>query len=379
VYEIDYSDCEDRDSSSSEHSAIHRSQALKPTKSEVNLDKPACCASNCSNQFQNIPSISFTEHTNEANRVIEDYKKEIDDINHRHQLEYHMAEMKATKSQEMNNTASYYNNGKEVEKVLTSNYAEHLKNVEIEPKKASETMMEQYYNCIAEIENCEKDNGSKIESVDSTSPPPNFNDNLSFSENVSSSSDTLQENLKQPLKPATVKHTQPDSTSSVIKNYLKVKCQKLNPTNKVEQASKKFPTTLPKRINVAPPFRAKPVSACTQRRKPSNLKKSKSIPCLKEDSSLDEFHIDKVVSWMSSHDDTLSEVADGSQKSYSQFRSNGRATKSDFERNEFKCDLNDDDVMAETSFDDYVAVIKDIENSSKNTGSSKIKLTAHLS
>ncbi|XP_055693677.1 centrosomal protein of 131 kDa [Lutzomyia longipalpis] len=90
------------------------------------------------------------------------------------------------------------------------------------------------------------------------------------------------------------------------------------------------------------------------------LKRSKSIPILRdgENAALDEFHIDKVESWMSIHDDAY-----GKKISFAEYTRDWRDTpssKTDDEGN-FSLEEPGDSFSTESTYDEIVSIIKEID------------------
>lgn len=115
-----------------------------------------------------------------------------------------------------------------------------------------------------------------------------------------------------------------DSTSTVINNYLKITNQKANNASKPSSATIKLKTTKKLHVNGGGGGRIKSSQSTNQTTRSNGslarITKAKSATNLNRmaDIKLDEFQIDKVESWMSTHKDTFSDAGLNS------YRKNGR-------------------------------------------------------
>lgn len=115
-----------------------------------------------------------------------------------------------------------------------------------------------------------------------------------------------------------------DSASTVINNYLKITNQKANNASKPSSATIKLKTTKKLHVNGGSSGRIKSSQSTNQATRSNGsiarIIKAKSANNLNRtaDIKLDEFQIDKVESWMSTHKDTFSDAGLNS------YRKNGR-------------------------------------------------------
>lgn len=93
------------------------------------------------------------------------------------------------------------------------------------------------------------------------------------------------------------------TASSTIKNYLNKSSTNKTHENTRKQKTKKSTTSKTNKDATKHLKTTNRVKSAPTTSNASKMRKSKSIPSLREDRNIDEFEIDKVVSWMSIHDD----------------------------------------------------------------------------
>jgi 5-azacytidine-induced protein 1 len=167
----------------------------------------------------------------------------------------------------------------------------------MDPRGTNCDVINEYYQCINEIINQQNDSKKKYDS--------NLNNNNSAS--------SASNNFSQEQKIVNSDKNKLESSSAVIKNYLKTKEQNTVNSSKSNLKNPEATKKVNKKTNVKPksaggPKPAAPVRPNSTGKSLSSMKKAKSSPFLaREDSNVNEFHMEKVVSWMSSHEDTFSE------------------------------------------------------------------------
>ncbi len=329
VYEIDFSDYENEDeivtnytssASKTTFNKLIRPSSIVNTQDDCEqTPENYCCSLKCNSMActfdeGDLPSTDKNETENvtldhpDSNAVIEDYKREIESLNRKHE-----------------------NDIAEKEKASVS----------LSPAK----------NDVPRLQlNRYSDNApSPTESTHHITT--NYNDKTAF--NNSKSVNLL--NLK-PLNNGISEHHTKSTSNEVINNYLKATHQNDNysqSTSKQNNLSKapKAPTKIVK----------KP--------KQPTADKPKSKPKLGE--NLDEFQIEKVESWMSIHEKRFSDGrCDGGESSgYNNEWRETPNSKTDDEGNFSFEDPIDDVSNEESNYDEIVSVIKEIdEEKSKDLG-----------
>lgn len=204
-------------------------------------------------------------------------------------------------------------------------------------------------------------------------------------------------------------HKFPENSEEVIQNYLSVKDEHFLGSNDENFASlkddnddhvekskpqspSKLSSTSPKKLS-KPPRKLKsaaptqPHNKSTVNRpttsKPTSkpLKKAKSLACLRDNTVLDEFQIDKIESWMSMHDDSLSDRDEAlhlhhhhhhhrHQHQVQWNATNGTPTtnsKTDDEGNFSLDDHIDINSGTESTYDEIVEIIKEIDSEKRKS------------
>lgn len=346
VYEIDYSDYDGSESLNSTEEQIKmnkKSVHFYEDSKESGEQKPNC-SETCSQFCCSAKYNSFNDETKDwkpteqkTDQIIEDYKREIANINRRHELELQLADI--PKTNPVKSFPNFYNNDF------------HLK--------------EDFRNDLIEIK---IDECSSIEKKDSLDD---------FYESVEVNKTDELKNKKDETKwnnyeRKTSNSTKSDSSNEIIKNYLAVKDQR-SPEKQIPKKQnnlnkkKSTPMKKPKSASNGNSSKGKPT-----------LKKSKSISCLRQNSNLDEFHMEKVETWMSMHEENFSEKGDGvkstkgNEKDWRE-ESTPVSTKTDDEGN-YSLDDQIDNISTESSYEEIRSMIRDIED--KKRKSNEIELAA---
>lgn len=223
-----------------------------------------------------------------SEKIIEEYKREIENINRRHELE-----LKWSGNRPLPH-ADYPNGSNEAPQII----ANDENNIVIVSSNAEPT------NEFSEKEQLASDYWSSPDTANS--PVANSKRTVSTS-NASEDSPTR------------------DSTSTVINNYLKTKNSANNAPPKATSttsiilrttsATKKTPPSQSSNgIGNGRKIKSAQCGAVSKSGQHSKLSKARSISCLQKNANdvtkLNEFHIDKVESWMSTHhEDTFSDTA----------------------------------------------------------------------
>lgn len=341
VYEIDYSDYDGSESMNSTE------EQIKMNKKSVHFyedpkgsgeQKPNCSES-CSQFCCSSKYNSFNDETKnwkpceqKTDQIIEDYKREIANINRRHELELQLADIPKTPVKSFPN---YYNND------FQEDFHNDLIDIKVDESIEKKDSLDDFYESVEE----------------------NKNDELKPKED-----ETKWNNYER----KTSNSTKSDSSNEIIKNYLAVKDQR-SPEKQIPKKQnnlnkkKTTPMKKPKSATNGNSLKGKPT-----------LKKSKSISCLRQNSNLDEFHMEKVETWMSMHEENFSEKGDGvkstkgNEKDWRE-ESTPVSTKTDDEGN-YSLDDQIDNISSESSYEEIRSMIRDIED--KKRKSNEIELAA---
>lgn len=332
VYEIDFSDYENDDevlpnystssSKTSFNKFIRSPSNVKTTLTQDGCEENSqsfCCSLKCnsiaSTIDESIPSndkISMknenVDHT-DSNSIIEDYKKEIESLNKKHENE--LAEKE-----------------------------ESVETVSLSPKRLDVPILH-YTNY----------NDRATAATEITNITKKYSDNVEFN-NKNKSVNLI--NLK-PLNNSVSEHSSKSTSNEVINNYLKATNQNdiyIQSASKQNNLSKN-----PKQTK----FSKKTKNPITD--------KSKLKP--KQGDNLDEFQIEKVESWMSIHEKSFSnsksDVVDGG--AYNNEWRETPNSKTDDEGNFSFEDQIDDVSNEESNYEEIVSVIKEIdEEKTKDLG-----------
>lgn len=338
VYEIDYSDIDnDTDTSRSldlnepfrkknvhfedeyfnkfdDDNADHKKTTFSPVRSStvesnnLSTDDKEYCPLKCNSlrckadmRLDVLPEVnengSGVMANDSSEKIIEDYKREIEHLNRQHELERKWNESK------LNGDASGYS------EYLTS-----------DQKDGEQAMKKDEWN-------------SGSESWSSPNHEPN---NLKSKHTTTSNTSD-----ESPTR---------DSASTVINNYLKITNQKSS-ASKPSSATIKLKTT--KKFASTANRKIKSAQAAAQDPKPSRLTKAKSVGHLQRitDIKLSEFQIDKVESWMSTHEDTFSDTGLNSYRKFGKF---GSSSNLDYKKTWRETPTSKTDDEGNYSLDDQV-------------------------
>lgn len=258
------------------------------TKSEKNgTNDMYCCTLKCNSivcKTEDGPTKvesakpQTAQQIDNSEKIIEDYKREIENINRRHALELKWSGNKTNLAP--SSLSEYLNNSN------THNSDEHIE--EKEPNSE---------HTLDELKKYEKIDSWRSPKSSSIEINSNFKSKNATTSNASEDSPTR------------------DSTSTVINNYLKAANQKTTTTPKSisnSTATIKLKTTkknAPLQLN-GNQRKIKSAQISIEKANNNNkLTKARSISCLQSgDNKLNEFQIEKVESWMSTHEDTFSET-----------------------------------------------------------------------
>lgn len=342
-----------------------------------------CCSMKCNSSGcaltmsmtaeDNTPDTSKTEpisydsrklqYNDESNKIFEDYKREIEQLNRQHQKVNNEASLhfdKTDGSIAFNpEHMKYFDNDTDLEKSQSrSNSAKSLHN----GSNASTAPLLVVPIC--------KDTQLVEEKTEPSSKETNnakswINNDLSY--RLPSDEKQLNRPKQYHQKPQTpeCQPVREDSSTVVIQNYLKATNQ--DKTTTVRLSSK---------CNLAKPIASNKVSNETNKPRASSSKtstkptsskgraSSKSAGNAREDSRLNEFHMDKVESWMSIHEFDKSDKDSGTSpenahnEPYNQTWRETPSSKTDDEGNY----SFEDHLDGESTYDEIVSVIKEIDD-----------------
>lgn len=260
-----------------------------------------------------------------SEKIIEDYKREIESINRQHELERRWNESKI--NGDANAYSEYLNN------MGGSSQAQAQAQARLETKDGDKatTAKDEWHS------------GSESWS----SPNHETNTNLMGKSKAAAAATASNTSDESPTR---------DSASTVINNYLKITNQKSSNPSKPSSATIKLKTTkkLPsnttnRKIKSAQTGAsdAKPTIASNR------LTKAKSVGHLQRvtDIKLSEFQIDKVESWMSTHEDTFSDTGLNSYRKYGKF---GSSSNLDYKKTWRETPTSKTDDEGNYSLDDQV-------------------------
>lgn len=259
-------------------------------KNDENAEQKYCCSLKCNtinctaNEANEKPEKDIGEHrkssVDESERIIEEYKREIENINRRHELELK------------------WSGNKSVADYIEANDA---------------TQENGFHSGDNSVPTSSTGSPSEFMSSPEAVGSPVAKSKLTLSTNVSNTSE------ESPTR---------DSTSTVINNYLRTRSANssaaTSKSSSSTASSKTKSATSNASIKKATPMPSKPrkiksaqIGNGTTKAKASTdatskMTKARSMATIQNGSKskLNEFHIDKVESWMSTHvDDTLSDTA----------------------------------------------------------------------
>ncbi|XP_031626285.1 centrosomal protein of 131 kDa isoform X2 [Contarinia nasturtii] len=301
-----------------------------------------------------------------SEKIIEEYKREIESINRQHELERRWNECEINGDVNTNTTATTY-----------SNYLNGVNSSQRTEMNDSDKMA--------------KDEWHSGGSDSWSSPNHNSTSNLMSKSKITSANGTTNAITTTASNTSDESPTR-DSASTVINNYLKITNQKsCSSTSKPGSATIKLKTT--KKITSNPNRKIKSAQTTSttnaataavadiKSTTSNRLTKAKSVGHLQRitDIKLSEFQIDKVESWMSTHEDTFSDTGLNSYRKYGKFGSSSNLdykktwretpTKTDDEGN-----YSLDDQIDNTSMDGSIGggielVLKKLEDPIKSSTS----------
>lgn len=252
-----------------------------------------------------------------SQKIIDEYKREIESINRQHELERRW-------------------NGGKVNGDTTTN-SEYLNSV-------SSTQR-------SEFKDTEQNSSQKDEwqSGSDTWSSPNHETN----ENAMGKSKATNTNAA--ASNTSDESPTRDSASTVINNYLKITNQRTGNSTKPSSATIKLKTTKKLAGTTNRKIKSAQVASSTDN-KPSTsnrLTKAKSVGHLQRvtDIKLSEFQIDKVESWMSTHEDTFSDTGLNSYRKYGKF---GSSSNLDYKKTWRETPTSKTDDEGNYSLDDQV-------------------------
>lgn len=348
------------DPPSPEHEVLGKSPVLTEPSQSSELNKSEetekyCCPlkcnslrcksdSNASIRLEVLPedaengqtSSTSTLPLDSSEKIIEDYKREIENINRQHDLELKW-------------------NGN---KTITSSapLADYLNNVESTQQMPSPLSTELPNGLAAALSNTDNMNERRHSGggggSDSWSSSPNHGSdvNLTAKSKLTSVSNTSDESPTR------------DSTSTVINNYLKVTNQQKSGNATGSSATIKLKTT--KRMTPQQSQTGSETSSSQRKIKSATngkssiaanrMTKARSIGNLQNvtDVKLNEFQIDKVESWMSTHEDTFSDA--GALNSYRKHGKFGSSSNLEYKKAWRETPISKTDDEGNFSLDDQV-------------------------
>ncbi|XP_055595351.1 centrosomal protein of 131 kDa-like [Uranotaenia lowii] len=327
-YEIDYSDYEDNnfgmkkptgkaDSTYDERKYQDTTIEPKPRYTSVKFEEDLTSSGYDTREdksdklvkFDSTPESTFCDE-DDSQKIIEDYKKEIEDINRRREMELKLVQAESTKSYDPKNYTSLEVTETYVEetfRITACASVSATEDTDVENDRLLDNrqhgdekpdVINEYYDCINEIINNQTDKRDKQDTKE---------DLLKLNLNNEIKTSPTEKNFKTSPKPTNSldKNKLDNSSNQVIKNYFKVKDQNLNEVKQQNKSHQKSNVLLNKK-------NFKPKSADTHKsilRNASQKKAptpSKFSPTLcREESNISEFHMDKVVSWMSCNEETF--------------------------------------------------------------------------
>lgn len=250
-----------------------------------------------------------------SEKIIEEYKREIESINRQHELERRWNECKINGDINTNSTTATY-----------SNYFNNVNS-----SKRTETN---------ESDKMAKDEWHSGGSDSWSSPNHDSTSNLIGKVKVTSANNATTAAANTTASNTSDESPTRDSASTVINNYLKITNQKSSITSKPGSATIKLRTTKKIASNPSRKIKSAQTTSSTNMAAATNggantsvdikpttsssrLTKAKSVGHLQRitDIKLSEFQIDKVESWMSTHEDTFSDTGLNSYRKYGKFGS----------------------------------------------------------
>lgn len=369
VYEVNMSDDNDDASTNNSTSPTTTKQinnttdAVLPTKEHMDNvldttfkakemeDNRSCCSLKCNSLLETTNPVETDEtktsegidssyQPDESERIIDEYRREIEKINHQHDQEL----------------ASIHNNLKSQTNLVSSIECTLPKNNASSPEFPNDNQ-----EVISKIiSNAWKNHQSTLKSTEHKS----YAKQSIFDSPIAANAEKrIVENIDTKMEPT----NDTNSTTKVIDNYLKTIHQKplmasspLNQSGETLQKSiKQTNNTNGQNSNISS-SQSKPISKQSAKR---NISSASKLKTTSEDKRLNEFQIEKVESWMSIHEfsDQKDVKADNSHvdKIYNQSWRDTPTSKTD---DEGMFSFDDQLDGAESTYDDIVSVIKEIDD-----------------
>lgn len=371
VYELDYSDFENNYDKCLMDTKFNKNIIPSITVDNLPLDvgKKFCCpmkcnAINCSTEEVSKEDEKYIpeRYQDDSDQIIEDYKREIEQINREHNKQSSKSNLQVAPSSD---SGIYSTNERVKENYVTST------------KKCDEEQLNDMNDSIDKPNICD-------------STPKDININAFQQMNLDSNSFTVTDrqitnSSRINFKPVTkIKQssmnppTNKDTSVSIISNYLKVTNQdQLNKSSAIKN-NKILKDNKIKTSNDSKLGSVRPTSN-TNRLTGQNKLKLFSSAC-QEETGLNEFQMDKVESWMSVHAFTeineknvvTTVMPDSNDKeTYNQSWRETPSSKTDDEGNY----SFEDQLDTESTYDEIVSVIKEIDDQKCDDDKSKYQLT----
>lgn len=359
-----------------------------------------CNGINCKtlNEYENPKFKEEMGKLEKENKIIENYKNEIDDENRKLQLEVKLAEKDKDES-----TAIVENHfSKSTEKSLDNR---HLAS-SLESSNKFESDFTQVGNLSELKDNLLPKTNELTNKINSNSNNHCYsNQNLKSQQlpnNITTNTTQADNQDKSPPlpSPSSVVNNSSQTLNPIINNYLKVSTnsittstpvtnKKMNNSANNKRFKKQYSSCGSTSKSTTSTTRSKSVSPATgtqQQKKQKNLKKSETFSCLRQDSKIDEFHLDNIDSWMSKYHHhhhhhctpkTVSENGCGNDDQYSKhchYMSHKYESHEDTDTPEhysktteelLSSSSHDSGDGSNTTYDEIVSVIKEIEEEKK--------------
>ncbi|XP_062559698.1 centrosomal protein of 131 kDa isoform X2 [Armigeres subalbatus] len=332
-YEVDYSDYEDNDftltkqNTSSEISprksdSIYderrfqeplAEQTIKPKFNLVKFEEELTSSGYDTKEEKSEKLVKFGStpeslcDEDDSNKIIEDYKKEIEDINRRREVELKMALSENSKPYDPKRyttvevTETYVEETYRIATASCTSATEDTDN-EIERLRSGTSggkkdVINEYYECINEIINQQGDQKPRLASKE---------DAVRLNLNNESKPILVDKNV-QAIKqgPKLEKNKLDSSSNQIIKNYFKVKEQNFNDMKSVKSNQKNNNLLKKNGKGLEKPKSADVHKSILRNAKKNNAAPKFSAPLCRQESNISEFQMEKVVSWMSCNEDTF--------------------------------------------------------------------------
>lgn len=309
-----------------------------------------CCSLKCNSLCKtgdNSISKYESNQIDNSEKIIEEYKREIENINRRHDLELKWSGN--TLCETPDPLPDYFGNKRSVPMTKS---VENIQSIFEESEKKQFDTPNKVQNYVEIEKRC-------------SSAKPAWNGNTHIASKRPSISSGKTESDDSITK---------GSSSTVIDNYLKATNQKAPPKGPVAAVAKTKTIKRPLTTASANSNRKiKSAQLSNMRPTMNRMLKAKSVSSLQgSDSKLNEYELDKVESWMSTHEDTFSEAGFGQFRKTKLGNSTGNLTykrawretptsKTDDEGNFSLEDQIDSNSYDDSTFGDIANVAKQIE------------------